>query len=248
MTVIGQRAAVSSASMAISIGELPRFSTTTLKSARRRPRRRSGPTWRTVSWKGSMVSVAGACATSWPSARECATTVTGQARASASEAFGGCRWTCTSCSYSPAVPHGFRKTVVGETVHQVSGRPSTRTSNASTISPWLRTVASSATVAPGATETAIAAPASSRPAGSRSVSSVESRASGGAGGRYAAGSEASVAVGRVVSSHARYSPQAQKSWLTATVPHPGHSSSLPISGVISASRMAFPVSAHGRAP
>ena len=45
-----------------------------------------------------MVSVAGACATSTPSERERATTVSGQARASDSDAFGGCSRTCTSCS------------------------------------------------------------------------------------------------------------------------------------------------------
>ncbi len=127
----------------------------------------------------------------------------------------------------------------GAIVHHVSGSPSTRTSNVSTISPWLRIVASTVTSVPGTTGTVTAAPASSSPrAGSRSVSSVEGRGTGGAGGRYVAGSEASVAVGSVVSSQLRYSPHEQKSRLTATVPHFGHSSSVPTvserMGVVSA--------------
>src|SRR5207248_11616374 len=66
------------------------------------------------------------------------TTVSGHTRASASDALGGCRRISTSCSKSPEVPHGFRNTASDESDHHVSGSPSTRRSNRSTISPWLR--------------------------------------------------------------------------------------------------------------
>jgi hypothetical protein len=80
------------------------------------------------------------------------------------------------------VPHGFRKTVGDATVDQPAGNPSTRRSNVSTMSPWLRTVASTDTAWPAATQTDTAAPASSASrAGSRSVSNVETRGAGGSG-------------------------------------------------------------------
>jgi hypothetical protein len=98
VTVMGQRASVSRAPITISIGLFPWFPTATSKLAWRRPRRRSGPAVITVLWNGCTSSVAGALATSAPSERERATTVSGQARASASGVRGGCRRTRTSCS------------------------------------------------------------------------------------------------------------------------------------------------------
>ena len=76
---------------------------------------------------------------------------------------------------------------------------------------------------PGTTSTETAAPGSSSRAGSRSVSSVEAGGAAGSGGRYAAGAAAGVASDVSLSSHATYSPQEQKSRLTTTVPHFGHS-------------------------
>ena len=115
-------------SSATTTAAFARFSTSTVKSALRRPFARWGRTLVPVSVYGRIPSASGADTASRLCAFECATTCRSQIRASASGVRGGCRWISTSCSYVPDDPNGTRYTVSGKIDHQPSGNPSTRNS------------------------------------------------------------------------------------------------------------------------